>query len=67
MDGFKNSSIEKLALDVTNDEDVERVVKFIIHAEGRIDIVVNNAGVGGISKYVRVTHNTCGIASCNVV
>lgn len=48
MDGFKHPSILKLELDVTSDEDVERVVKTILDAEGKIDIVVSNAGVLGI-------------------
>jgi len=49
---FKNPSIEKLAFDVTSDNDVERVIKTILDAEGKIDIVVNNAGVMGISPLV---------------
>jgi short-subunit dehydrogenase len=49
---FKNPSIEKLAFDVTSDNDVERVIKTILDAEGKIDIVVNNAGVMGISRSV---------------
>ena len=52
MEGFQNLSIEKLALDVTSDEDVESVIKTILDAEGKIDIVVNNAGVLGISTFV---------------
>ncbi|OCH95693.1 NAD-P-binding protein [Obba rivulosa] len=45
MEGFKHDSIERLQLDVTLDENVADVVKCIIKNEGRIDIVVNNAGV----------------------
>lgn len=45
MEGFKHPSIEKLALDVTNDEDFERVIKTILDAEGKIDIAISNAGV----------------------
>jgi NAD(P)-dependent dehydrogenase (short-subunit alcohol dehydrogenase family) len=52
MDGFKDLTIEKLALDVTSDEDIDRVIKTILDAEGRIDIVVNNAGIMGIGKFV---------------
>jgi len=42
---FPYSSVEKLALDVTSDEAVERVVKHIAEVEGKIDVVVNNAGL----------------------
>ncbi|KAH7870829.1 oxidoreductase [Lentinula edodes] len=46
MAGFSHSRIEKLPLDVTSDEDVKRVVEHIVGKEGKIDIVVNNAGTG---------------------
>lgn len=52
MEGFKYGSIKKLRLDVTSEEDIERVVKTIVDEEGKIDIVVNNAGVLGISPLV---------------
>ncbi|EKM54429.1 uncharacterized protein PHACADRAFT_97197 [Phanerochaete carnosa HHB-10118-sp] len=45
IEGFSEPGIEKLALDVTSDENVQSVVKTIIDKEGRIDMVVNNAGV----------------------
>ncbi|EMD42280.1 hypothetical protein CERSUDRAFT_110808 [Gelatoporia subvermispora B] len=45
MDGFKHGNIERLQMDVTVDEDVSDAVQRIIKNEGRIDIVVNNAGV----------------------
>ncbi|MES2014147.1 MAG: oxidoreductase [Pseudomonadota bacterium] len=37
---------EMLALDVTNDESVEATVAEVIKREGRIDLLVNNAGFG---------------------
>lgn len=37
---------EMLALDVTRDESVEAVVTELIRREGRIDLLVNNAGFG---------------------
>jgi len=45
MEGFKHKSIECLRLDVTDDANVEEVVKIVMEKEGRIDILVNNAGV----------------------
>ena len=45
MVGFSTDNIVRMALDVTSDVDVKRVVKHIVDTEGKIDIVVNNAGV----------------------
>ena len=45
MKGFSTDDIVRMALDVTSDADVKRVVKHIVDTEGKIDIVVNNAGV----------------------
>ena len=41
-----NRSFEMLPLDVTNDESVEAVVRSVMGADGRIDLLVNNAGFG---------------------
>ncbi|KAF8513866.1 NAD-binding protein [Gautieria morchelliformis] len=45
MQGFQHEAIKQLALDVTNEEQVVSVVKTIVANEGRIDVVINNAGV----------------------
>ena len=45
MKGFSTDDIVRMALDVTSDADVKRVVKHIVDTEGKIDIVVNNAGI----------------------
>ena len=39
-------SFEMLSLDVTSDESVEAVVSEVMRREGRIDVLVNNAGFG---------------------
>lgn len=39
-------SFEMLPLDVTSDESVEVVVREVLRLEGRIDLLVNNAGFG---------------------
>ncbi len=50
MKGFTNPNIRTLVLDVTNDEQVNSVAQEIYNAEGKIDIVVNNAGSPAIGK-----------------
>jgi NAD(P)-dependent dehydrogenase (short-subunit alcohol dehydrogenase family) len=50
MVNFSNASIETLAMDVRSDEEVQRVIAQIIEREGRIDVVVNNAGILGIGE-----------------
>lgn len=45
MDAFTSPAIEKLTLDVTKQDTIDEVVKTIIGKEGRIDVLVNNAGV----------------------
>src|SRR3954467_15642371 len=40
-------SFEMLRLDVTSDESVEAAVREVIRVNGRIDLLVNNAGFGG--------------------
>jgi len=44
--GDARRSFEMLLLDVTSDESVDAAVQKLIHAEGRIDLIVNNAGFG---------------------
>src|SRR5258708_8568547 len=39
-------SFELLSLDVTSDESVEAAVNEVLRLEGRIDLLVNNAGFG---------------------
>ena len=50
MQGFSHPDIHTLALDVTNDENVHEVVHTVIEREGRIDVLVNNAGLGNTGE-----------------
>lgn len=43
MEGFTREGIERLKLDVTDDANVEDVVRTVLDQEGRIDVLVNNA------------------------
>ena len=45
MATFQSPVIEKLELDVRDDEQVKAVVRTVIDNEGCIDVLVNNAGV----------------------
>lgn len=54
MDGFKHA-VEKRAMDVTSDDDVKLVVKSILEEQGKIDIVVNNAGAIAIGPLLDVS------------
>ncbi|KAI0699860.1 oxidoreductase [Cerioporus squamosus] len=45
MDGLMHPGVEKLVLDVTDENNVRDVVNTIVSREGRIDVLVNNAGV----------------------
>ncbi|KAF8167694.1 oxidoreductase [Crassisporium funariophilum] len=42
---FDDKSIERLPLDVTSDESVQKCLDRIVEKEGKIDVVVNNAGL----------------------
>jgi NAD(P)-dependent dehydrogenase (short-subunit alcohol dehydrogenase family) len=42
----RGRSFAMLPLDVTNDESVDATVRNVMQAEGRIDLLVNNAGFG---------------------
>ncbi|MBC7642424.1 MAG: SDR family oxidoreductase [Flavobacterium sp.] len=43
---YPDSKIELLPLDVKKTETIQLVIKHIIESSGRIDVVINNAGVG---------------------
>lgn len=45
MDGFSHEKIEKVVLDVTDEENRKSVINKVLRESGRIDVLVNNAGV----------------------
>lgn len=46
MDPLKAKGVKPIALDVTNGESMKTAIEAIIKNEGRIDVLVNNAGYG---------------------
>lgn len=44
--GFKTEGVQVLKMDVTVEEEVKQAVQTIVDREGRIDVLINNAGFG---------------------
>jgi 1-acylglycerone phosphate reductase len=45
LEGLAHASVRKHVLDVTSDQNVQQVVDAVIAETGRIDLLINNAGV----------------------
>ncbi|MEY8848666.1 SDR family oxidoreductase [Psychroserpens sp. XS_ASV72] len=43
---YKNSSIDLVALDVTDSNSIKKAIATVVERAGRIDILINNAGAG---------------------
>lgn len=55
MQGFQRDTIRTMASDVTKDEDITIVMQKILEEQGKMDIVVNNAGALAIGPVAEVT------------
>jgi NAD(P)-dependent dehydrogenase (short-subunit alcohol dehydrogenase family) len=47
-DALKAKGIDVVELDVTSDESVEKAVQSVLAQAGRLDVVINNAGIGSL-------------------
>lgn len=56
---FEDKTIEKVSLDVTSDESVQNALNHIIEKEGKIDVVVNNAGLIAPGNLHGIRGRTC--------
>ncbi|KAI8876520.1 NAD(P)-binding protein [Backusella circina FSU 941] len=54
MAGIEEFGCEKVALDVTSKESIEAAVKTIIDKAGRIDVLVNNAGLPAVGALLDI-------------
>ncbi len=55
LNELNNFNVKTITLDVTNDESMQQCVNQIIEKEGRIDVLVNNAGYGSYGTVEEVS------------
>jgi NAD(P)-dependent dehydrogenase (short-subunit alcohol dehydrogenase family) len=51
--------------DVSDHNMVENLMKFVVEKHGRLDVAINNAGVGG--DFAKITDLTIGIKQCLLI
>src|SRR6266481_3070473 len=51
----QDGDAEFLPLDVTSEENCQRVAQTVVSAKGRLDILVNNAGIGHVGTMLQTT------------
>ena len=64
LEGFSQTNIHQLTLDVTDDESVKAAVQTIIDEEGQIDILVNNAGVSNSCEHHTILRSRARVRCC---